>query len=161
MSRHTKNLEPKEEAFCQAYACIESETYGHGTNSAISAGYAEASARTQAWKLRKRPEVQARIAELYDSNLEKHSGKIISDLEKHRSLAIAKGDIASANKASELQGKAIAGMFYERSAPADNLEQVELDEQQRADLNEYIAWKHGQMLSQQGQQLLKEAQTDE
>jgi len=159
MSRNTENLEPKEEAFCQAFACIESETYGHGTNSAISAGYSEKSARSTAWRLRKRPEVQARIAELYDSNLEKHSGKIVSDLEYHRKLALAKNDIASANRATELMGKSI-GLFYERSSPTDDLERTELDEQGRQDLDEYIAWKHSQMLTD-GQQLLKEAQTDE
>jgi phage terminase small subunit len=145
MSRHTENLEPREEAFAVAFACIESETYGHGTNSAIAAGYAENSARTQAWKLRKRPEVQARIAELYELNLEKHAGKILSDLEHHRKLALAKNDIASANKATELQGKAI-GMFYERSAPQESFEQKQLTEQQRKDQDEYNAWKTRQLL---------------
>lgn len=146
MSRNKTQLEVKEELFCQAYAVIESETYGKVKDSTVAAGYAEKNAKTQGWRLKRRPQVQARIQELLADNIEKHSSKVLSDLEHHRQLAIAKGDIASANKCSELLGKSL-GLFYERSSPtADEIERQELDEQQRADLDEFIAFKHRQLL---------------
>ena len=102
-------LSPQEEQFCCAYGDPESETYGKATASAALAGYVEP--HNAAWKLRRRPRIQARLAQFQDVTTAA-VGRVLSDLEHERQLALAKGDIASAVRASELMGKHL-GMFRE------------------------------------------------
>ncbi len=126
-------LSPKEDLFCSAYASPESETYGNGTKSATVAGYPEATAGNMACKLKKKPQIIERLEQLYKENAA-DVGKVMSDLEHQRILAIAKGDIASANRASELQGKRY-GMFTDRQI-IEQPEQRELDERESAEAEE-------------------------
>jgi hypothetical protein len=109
-------LTPKEEMFCRAYADPESATYGQATKSAEVAQYQEP--HNAAWKLRRRPRIIARIAE-YEKLTRACVGKVLTDLEHERQLALAKGDIAAAIRASELQGKHLA-MFTDRMAVDDS-----------------------------------------
>jgi len=103
-------LTPREEAFCRAYGDVESPTYGRGAKSAEAAGYS--GPRSAALKLRRRPHVKARLKAYY--GLARAAvEKVISDLEHARLAALEKGDVASAVRASELQGKHLA-MFTDR-----------------------------------------------
>jgi len=105
-------LTPREEVFAAAYANPESTTYGRATKSAAAAGYGQP--HNAAWKLRRRPRVVARIEE-YQRATMATIGKVFSDLENQRLLALAKDppDIQAANRSSELQGKHLA-MFTDR-----------------------------------------------
>jgi len=104
-------LTPREEVFAAAYACPESATYGRATKSAEVAGY-KGQPHAAAWRLRRRPRVVAKIEE-YQRATMATIGKVFSDLENQRLLALAKGDIQAANRSSELQGKHLA-MFTDR-----------------------------------------------
>jgi len=108
-------LTPKEELFCRAYADPESATYGRATKSAAVAQYREP--HNAAWKLRRRPRIVARLAE-YEKLTRVVIGKVLTDLEHERQLALEKGDIAAAIRASELQGKHL-GMFRDVLAVDD------------------------------------------
>jgi len=103
-------LSPREEAFCRAYGDVESPTYGRAGKSAEAAGYS--GPRSAALKLRRRPRIRARLAEFYEL-ARAAVEKVIADLENERLTALAKGDVASAVRASELQGKHLM-MFSER-----------------------------------------------
>jgi hypothetical protein len=103
-------LTPKEEAFVRFFADPEqSETYGRGTASAEKALYSQP--HNAQWRLRRRPRIIARIAEFQDLTTAAR-GKVLSDLEHERLLALAKGDIQAAVRATELQGKAL-GLFVD------------------------------------------------
>ena len=106
-------LTPREEVFCAAYANPESATYGRATKSAEVAGY-KGQPHASAWRLRRRPRVVAKIEE-YQRATMATIGKVFSDLENQRLLALAKDppDIQAANRSSELQGKHLA-MFTDR-----------------------------------------------
>ena len=98
----TVGLTPKEALFVSAFADVESETFGRATLSAEKAGYA--SPRDSAWKLRRRPRIAAAIAEM-EKTVRVQVGKVLSDLEYTRLAALTKGDLATAARCSELQGK--------------------------------------------------------
>jgi len=115
-------LTPREEVFCKAYADPESATYSRATKSAEVAGYAQP--HNAQWKLRRRPRIVQRIAE-YQKATMAVVGKVFSDLENQRLLALEKGDIQAANRASELQGKHLA-MFTDRVV-VDEMVRVEYD----------------------------------
>jgi len=106
-------LSPREEAFCRFFGDPESLHYGRPTKAAVAAGYPEKSAWNTAWKLRRRPKIQARLAE-FQAAATAAAGKVLSDLEHERLLALEKGDVASAIRASELAGKHL-GLFFERN----------------------------------------------
>jgi len=111
-------LTPKEEAFVKAYADPESATYGRATKSAEVAGYQES--HNASWKLRRRPRIIARIGE-YEKLTRVVIGRVLTDLEHERQLALAKGDIASAIRASELMGRHLTmftDMVFVDPAPA-------------------------------------------
>ena len=121
-------LTPKEELFVRAFCDVESETFGRAVKSAAVAQYVEP--RNAAWKLRRRPRIIARIAE-YEKLVRVQIGKVLSDLEHERLAALEKGDIASAIRASELQGKHLA-MFTDKVA-VDYPEIGEYDERAALD----------------------------
>ena len=104
-------LTPKENLFCEAFANPESRTYGNATKSAQAAGYSQP--HNAGWKLRRRSQIRARLGELYEVSAAA-LGRVMTDLEHERQLAVAKGDIASAVRASELMGKRL-GAFLERN----------------------------------------------
>ena len=109
-----RELSPQEDRFCRAYGNPESETYGNATKSAEFAGYAQP--HNAAWKVRHRPQIIARLQEMYDVATAS-LGKVMSDLEHERLLALKKGDLAAAIRASELQGKRL-GAFLDRNVLA-------------------------------------------
>jgi phage terminase small subunit len=102
---------PRWEIFCKAFADPESASYGRATKSAVAAGY-ESEPHQAAWRLRQQKRVILRIEEFQAAAMAK-VGKVFSDLENQRLLALEKGDIQAANRASELQGKHLA-MFTDR-----------------------------------------------
>jgi phage terminase small subunit len=104
-------LSPREALFCKYYSDIESSSYGRATRSAERAGY-ESEPHQAAWRLRRRPRIIEKIAE-YQAAALASVGKVFSDLENQRLLALEKGDLQAANRASELQGKHLA-MFTDR-----------------------------------------------
>lgn len=106
-------LTPREADFVERYSNPESASYGQATLSARLAGYG-GQAHNSAWRLRRRPRVVAKIAE-NQAAVMATIGKVFSDLENQRLLALAKDppDIQAANRSSELQGKHLA-MFTDR-----------------------------------------------
>ena len=111
-----KELTAKEEAFCVAYTTIGSETFSNGTKSAIEAGYAEDSARTQAWRMLRKEHIKRRIRELYDKNMEDNmvtTGSILANLAHDRLMARKNHQYSVATRCTELEGKYLA-MFTDR-----------------------------------------------
>lgn len=107
----TKVLNPKVDAFCVHYTTIGEPTFAHAAKSAIAAGYSEASGRNVATDLLKKPDVQQRIRELHTANMARNNitvDKVLADLEHDKLLAREKGDIATAVRADEIQGKYLA-----------------------------------------------------
>lgn len=104
-------LSPKEEAFCRAYGDPESTTYGRATRSAEAAGYIQG--WNASWKLRRRPRIIDRL-EQYQALARAAVGRVLSDLENERLIALAKDppDVGAAIRATELQGKHLQ-MFTE------------------------------------------------
>ncbi len=96
------DLTPKEALFCEAFGNPESATFGNGTKSARVAKYV--SPRNAAWKLRKRPRVQARLAEMHKLALV-DIGQVMSGIEHCRLAAAKKADWAVVAKCLELMGK--------------------------------------------------------
>ncbi len=119
-------LSLKEEAFARAYGDPDSETFGNKTASAAAAGYG--SPRDSGWRAAKRPRVQQRIAEL-QAEARAAEPQVLANLEHVRRLAIEKGDLATALRATELAGKRL-GLFYEAHSVtmAGELERREWDE---------------------------------
>lgn len=110
-----RQLSAQEELFCVAYGNPESTTYGNATKSAEVARYAQP--HNAGWKVKKRPHIRARLQEFYDV-AEASIGKVMSDLEHERILALEKGDVAAAIRASELQGKRL-GAFTDSASKLD------------------------------------------
>ena len=135
----TKKLTPKEESFCIYYTSIGADTFCHGTLSAERAGYAKASARTAAWKLLRVPKIRSRIMEIHAENMSRNFisiDKVLNDLEHDKALARAKGDISSAIRADELQGKYLS-MFSNKHVFAREHEELrvrDIDPEEREDL---------------------------
>ena len=111
-----KELTPKEEAFCVAYTTIGSETFSNGTKSAIDAGYAEDSARTQAWRMLRKEHIKKRIRELYDKNMEENMvtiSSVLANLAHDRLMARKHHQYHVAKSCTELEGRHLA-MFTDR-----------------------------------------------
>ena len=113
-----KELTAKEVAFCVAYTTIGSETFSNGTKSTIEAGYAEDSARTQAWRMLRKEHIKKRIRELYDKNMEENmvtTGSVLANLDHDRQMARKNHQYSVATRCTELRGKYLA-MFTDRLA---------------------------------------------
>jgi len=102
-------LTVKELRFCLAFGDVESPTFGDATQSAKSAGYRDF--RNSGWRLRQRPAIIAKLATFHKAVVAERN-RILADRENERRLALAKGDIQAAIRASELQGKAV-GLFVD------------------------------------------------
>ncbi|MHC4255656.1 MAG: terminase small subunit [Planctomycetota bacterium] len=110
-----KELTAKEEAFCVAYTTIGSETFSNGTKSAIEAGYAEDSARTQAWRMLRKEHIKKRNRELYNKNMEENMvtvGSVLANLAHDRQMSRKHHQYSVAKSCTELEGKYLA-MFKE------------------------------------------------
>jgi len=125
-----KELDPREDLFCSNYTAVGTETFNHKEKSGIAAGYAEASAKNQATKLLKRPEIQQRIDELKAENRQRNNvstDSVVENLTHDRDMARAKGDWQAAIRADELIGKTL-GCFVDKQEITDTQCQRELDE---------------------------------
>ena len=130
-----KELTAKEEAFCVAYTTIGSETFSNGTTSAIQAGYAEDSARTQAWRMLRKEHIKKRIRELYDKNMEENMvtvGSVLANLAHDRLMARKHNQYSVAKSCTELEGKYLA-MFIDKLQTEDTTQQRELTELEQAE----------------------------
>ncbi|MHC4637817.1 MAG: terminase small subunit [Planctomycetota bacterium] len=132
-----KELTAKEEAFCVAYTTIGSETFSNGTKSAEEAGYAEKSARTQAWRMLRKEHIKKRIRELYDKNMEENMvtvGSVLANLDHDRQMARKNHQYSIATRCTELEGKYLA-MFTDninqKTEQTEPLQADELEELQR------------------------------
>ena len=106
-----KELTAKEEAFCVAYTTIGSETFSNGTKSAIEAGYAEDSARTQAWRMLRKEHIKKRIRELYDKNMEENMvtiSSVLANFAHDRLMARKHNQYHVAKSCTELEGRHLA-----------------------------------------------------
>jgi phage terminase small subunit len=110
-----KELTAKEEAFCVAYTTIGNETFSNGAKSAEEAGYAENSARTQAWRMLRKEHIKKRNRELLDKNMEENMvtvGSVLANLAHDRLMARKHNQYSVAKSCTELEGKYLA-MFTE------------------------------------------------
>jgi|WetSurMetagenome_2_1015567.scaffolds.fasta_scaffold18740_3 hypothetical protein len=133
-------LTPKELDWCERFANPESETYGKATASAEMAGYGQP--HNAAWKLRRRPRIIEHLKQ-YEEVARVSVGKVLSNLEHDRALALAKDppDVAAAIRADELMGKRL-GMFVD--VREVNVEvQREYTERERAEAQEIARWRLG------------------
>jgi len=121
-------LNQQQDTFCVHYTTIGSKTYGHGTKSAIEAGYSEKTAYSQATRLLKKVEIQQRIVDLHAANMKRNMitvDKILADLEHDKLLARQARQYSVAKGCTELQGKYLA-MFTDKIAtnPAKEAERA-------------------------------------
>lgn len=129
-------LNRKQALFCLLYSNIGTATFGNGTQSALAAGYKEASAYMQASRLLTHDKIKTAIQEAYAKRLE-HNGitinKVLADLEHARLLALEKGDISAAIRASEGHGRYLA-MFTDKVAlDVDEIRSFSLREEKAMD----------------------------
>jgi len=118
----TERLDPREDLFCSNYTALGTETFNHKEKSALAARYAEASAKNQATKLLRRPEIQQRIDELKAENRKRNNvstDSVVENLTHDRDMARAKGDWQAAIRADELIGKTL-GCFVNRQEITDD-----------------------------------------
>ena len=114
--KKNKPLKPRELLFVQYFTSIGTKECAIGEKSAIKAGYSKASARTTAWKLLKRANIRQAIDKVHKQFMDKamiNPERILSDLDNVKQRALAKGDLASANRAIHLQGMYLT-MFTEK-----------------------------------------------
>jgi hypothetical protein len=147
-ARMSKALDPREETFCSCYVAIGEPTFSHKKASAEAAGFAEPSAANQATKLLRRLDIQERIRELHAANMQRNMitvDKVLADLEHDKLMAREKGDIASAIRADELQGKYLA-LFVDRQEITESGRR-ELSEKEAVEVEELarlrLASKYG------------------
>lgn len=117
-----KEKEPtlKQESFCVHYTTIGSETFNHGTKSAIAAGYSEKSTHVAASRLLRRDKVRKRIMELHQEYMQRNMitvDKVLADLEHDKIMARKHHQYSVSKACTELQGKYLA-MF------TDNINQT-------------------------------------
>lgn len=134
-----KEKEPtlKQESFCVHYTTIGSETFCHGTKSAIAAGYSEKSAYSQASTLLKNPKIQQRIKELHTENMSRNNitvDKVLADLEHDKIMARQAGQYSVAKECSVAQGKYLA-MFTDKTL-TEEVEAISLTEEEIERLKE-------------------------
>lgn len=125
-----ETLSGPQETWCQAYEDTElnSETRGNASASARLAGYKSPGAA--GFKMKHNPRIQRRLAELQKEHRLAAGisvDKVLTDLDRQRQMAEAKGDISAAIRASELQGRHLA-MFTDRSVVEEPQEVEHLDE---------------------------------
>lgn len=103
-----ETLTAKQDSFSVHYTTIGAVTFGNGTKSAITAGYSEASAYSQACNLLKNPKIQQRIKELHAENMSRNMitvDKVLADLEHDKLMAREHKQFAVSKACTELQGR--------------------------------------------------------
>ena len=104
-------ISTKEEEFCYHYTNIGSETFEHGTNSAIAAHYAKKSAHVAATRLLKKDKIKAKIAEIHKQNMANNMitpDSVLANLRHDRFMARKAGQYSVARACDELEGKYLA-----------------------------------------------------
>ena len=138
-----KPLSDKQEAFCQAYC-----NNGYNASQAYRTAYPNCKSKWDSHGARQvvKDSIKKRIAEIKAVETEKQENSrelVTRNMFKAAAICLERGDMSNYTRIMENLGKNCG--WYE----ADNEQQrerVELDEQQEADLQEFIAWKHRQML---------------
>jgi len=138
-----KQLNPKQEAFCQAYANIDSDTYNFKAKSAEDAGYK--SPGNTASNLFKMPLILTRIRQIHDSNVSRNLGRLLSRAEHIYKESMKHKDRTNANTAIKLQMQC-CGFLRESDSP-QRTEQVKLTEQQAEEAKKFAQWRLKQQLS--------------
>jgi hypothetical protein len=132
----SRQLNPQETLFCDLYGDPESETFGNASKSAELAKYSQP--HNSGWKLKQRQVVKDRLNQIYERN-KAGIGKVMADLENERLLAIKKGDLSSAIRASELQGKRL-GAFSDKHVFVAGEPQPALDSEQTEEVRLACEW---------------------
>jgi phage terminase small subunit len=126
--------DPKEETFCQIFTQIGGEGFSKQSKAAELAGWNEDSARTTAWRLIRKSEIQKRIAYLHSENCSRFfvtEAKVLADLEHTKQKALDKNDFSAAARCIQLTGEFLQ-MFKKRFAFETVEEPEQLDPQQQA-----------------------------
>jgi hypothetical protein len=131
-----RELSAQETLFCSAYADPESETFGNASKSAELAKYSQP--HNSGWKLKQREVIKNRLNQIYERN-KAGVGKVMADLENERLLAIKKGDLSSAIRASELQGKRL-GAFSDKHVFVAGEPQPAFDSEQTEEVRLACEW---------------------
>jgi hypothetical protein len=111
----TSQLKEKQEKFCQAYIL-----HRNATRAAIAAGYSEASAHNQGYRLLQDDKIQERIEEL--TNEISTDVDVISEIEKQYEQARNAGHGAVALKALELLSRVRGNNTEDNDATPESLE---------------------------------------
>ena len=133
MGHNRKQLTPKELKFVLAYTEIGTVTCGRQGKAALAAGWPEAEADKQAARLMKAPRIREAIQASHEKMMNKamiNPSKILADLENTKHLALAKGDLTSANRAIHLQGQYLT-MFGDKYLIADDEQAIELTHERK------------------------------
>ena len=109
-------LNEKQEKFCQAYIL-----HRNATRAAVAAGYSEASAHNQGYRLLQDEKVQERIEEL--TNEISTDVDVVSEIEKQYETARNAGHGAVALKALELLSRVRGNVSDEDNATEETLEE--------------------------------------
>lgn len=123
-------LTTSELAFVLNFTSIGTDTCGIQGKSAIKAGFSENTADKQASRMMRKPQIRAAIREVHQKMMDKamiNPAKVLANLENILDKALQKGDLAAANRATELQGKYLT-MFGDRYVQEQSEEQQELTE---------------------------------
>lgn len=107
--RTPDHLTAREERFCQYYTAIGTDTASHATKAAEAAGYR--TPHNAGWRLLQRPAVRERIHQIHQERMDKHlltPEHVLMKTEHLRIRAEEKGDLATAARCVELQGKHLA-----------------------------------------------------
>ena len=78
MLKNEHGLTAKQEAFCREFV----RSGGKKTHSAVAAGYGETSARTRAWELIQRTDIQARIRDITNKTLSALGTEAMAELQR-------------------------------------------------------------------------------
>ena len=117
-TRTSKKLPMRHALFCLCYTNIgDPTTFGNGSRAYKKAGFRSNSPGTSANRLLKKPDIQTRIDELYAELVkEGHLTPqyIIANIRHVKQLALEKGDLTTALRATELEGRTIA-LFAEKN----------------------------------------------
>lgn len=111
----TSQLKEKQEKFCQAYIL-----HRNATRAAVAAGYSEASAHNQGYRLLQDDKIQERIEEL--TNEISTDVDVISEIEKQYEQARNAGHGAVALKALELLSRVRGNNVDEEEVTPESLE---------------------------------------
>ena len=115
-----QGLTGKQAAFVEHYL---GDAHLNASRAARLAGYSgnDNAMATMGWELLRNPKVQASIEAqkaIKSGKATPTESKVLCDLEETRLLALAKGDLSTATRCSELQGKHLA-MFTDRQVVDD------------------------------------------